>query len=423
MFIKTIISTLAALGLFVSTFAQTQTQNPYSMIGLGLIEHYGNITNLGMGGTAISLYNKNILNLANPAALSAIDTLTFITEFGLKSNFSNMTTGSGTKSGTSTSLNYFAFGFRGSKRWTSSMGLTPMSSIGYEIIDNTPAPNNINVSRHYVGSGGLNTLYLSNCFDITKNFSAAITANYIFGKLEKTNTLVFTDLAGSLNSQEGIKQQVNGFSFLAGLNYRLFTTESSAYTFGVTASPNLPVKSSESTIRGTTTGDDIHSTDNNTFIDTIDFYENRNTELSWPTMISVGIGKMEVNKYNLCIDYSFGHWKNTNYENVRNSHRISAGYSFTPQWNSPVNYTRRVTYKVGAFFENKNIILDNTGINNFAVTLGVGLPLRRGLYNCDIDFQAGKLGTTANGNIADYYAQINIKIRFKEVWFYKPKYD
>ena len=425
MYLRIIVAVLAVFGLFVKSFSQTQTKNPYSMMGLGLIENYGNITNPGMGGIAVGLYNKNMLNITNPATLSSLDTLTFITEFGLKSNFSYMTTNDYNQGTSSTSLNYFAFGFRGSKRWTSSLGITPLSSIGYEIVDNTPEQHNIDVSRYYVGSGGLNSLFLSNCFDITENFSAALTVNYIFGKIEKTNTFIFNDFAGSSNTQEGLKHQVNGFSFSMGLSYRLFTTETSAYTFGLTFSPKLPIHAYESAINGTISGDNIWSTDDNTFIDTLpdSFYEKRKVDLDWPAFISVGIGKMKVNKYNLGIDYSFGHWQNTDYENIRNSHRVALGYSFTPQWNSPVNYSRRITYRFGSFFESKNIILDNVGINNFAFTFGFGLPIRRGLYNCDVDVQVGKYGTTTKGNIADYYAQISLKLRFREIWFYKPKYD
>jgi hypothetical protein len=267
-------------------------------------------------------------------------------------------------------------------------------------------------------------MFIGNSFDITKNFSFGANLNYLFGRLEETNTLIVSNAIDfACNTQQGKKQQISGFSFSLGLNYRLYETENTIYTLGLTGAPKLSVNAKETFFAGTTTGDNIWSVDDNRFIDTLSFYDDKPVKTDWPATISIGLGRTKINKNNASFDYTFTHWKATSYENTRNSHRVAFGYSIIPQWNSPVKYFKRVTYRIGTFYENTNIIINNTGINNYSLTCGFGLPVRRGLYNCDIDFQAGRLGIKTDNNITDTYFRINFKIRFSELWFYKPKYD
>ena len=97
-----------------SVLSQIQTESPYSKLGFGLMENEGNIVNSGMGGSSVTLYKRNALNISNPAAISSIDTLSFVMEFGIKSNFSHLSATGLSKNTFSSNLNYFAFGFRGS---------------------------------------------------------------------------------------------------------------------------------------------------------------------------------------------------------------------------------------------------------------------------------------------------------------------
>jgi hypothetical protein len=408
---------------WLNVSAQTQTKSPYSKLGIGLMEHPGNIINSGMGGVSVTLFKRNALNMANPAAISSLDTLSFVMEFGLKSDFSQMSIPGETKNSFSSNLNYFAFGFRAGKRWSSSIGLTPISSRGYKILDRDYNVNIGDVDKYYLGSGGINTVFITNSFDILENFSAGITANYMFGKLEETNTLMFSNLAGSYNTQEGIKQQISDFGFSIGAHYRLKQTETKGFEFGLSLTPNSKIKGEESFIKGTTRGQNLWSADDNTFIDTIAFHTDKPIEIEKPLSLTFGAGQSQLNKYNAAIEYTFSNWASTGFANTKNSHRIAVGYSFIPQWNSAVSYSKRSTYRFGAFFESTNMTVKGTDIANVGIATGVGLPVRRGIYNVDLDLQVGQMGTNKNDQIKDYYARLNLKIRFSEIWFYKPKYD
>jgi hypothetical protein len=423
MYKKLLLAFSIAILYWVNVNAQTQTLSPYSKLGLGLMEHTGNIINSGMGGASVTLFKRNALNVSNPAALSSLDTLSFVMEFGIKSDFSHMSIPGATKKSFSNNLNYFAFGFRGTKRWSASVGLMPVSSRGYKILDRVSVPNLGDVDKYYIGSGGLNTLYVTNSFDVFKNFSAGITANYMFGKLVETNTLMFPTLPGSYSTQEGIKQQISDFGFSVGAHYRLKQTETKGYEFGLSFTPNTKIGGHESLIKGTTRGQNLWSADDNTFIDTIAFYSDKSIEIDKPLSFTLGVGRTQLNKYSAAFDYTFYNWASTKFANTKDAHRVAVGFSFIPQWNSAVSYSKRSTYRFGAFFESTNLTVQGTDIPNYGFATGVGLPVRRGLYNLDLDLQVGQMGTNDNGQIKDYYARLNLKIRFSEIWFYKPKYD
>ncbi len=423
MYKQILLSSIIVSLLWIDVSAQIQTKSPYSKLGIGLMEHPGNIVNSGMGGASVTLFKRNGLNMSNPAAISSMDTLSFVMEFGIKSEFSQMSIPGSTKKSFNNNLNYFAFGFRASKRWSSAIGLVPVSSRGYKILDRQNITGLGDVDKYYIGSGGINTLFVANSFDIMENFSAGITATYMFGKLEETNTLMFSSLAGSYNTQEGIKQQISDFGFSFGAHYRLQQSETKRYEFGLSFTPNSNINGTENFIKGTTRGQNLWSSEDNTFIDTIDFYTDKSIQIEKPFTLSVGAGRNQLNKYNAGIEYTFANWSSTGFANTKNSHRIALGYSFVPQWNSAVSYSKRSTYRFGAFFESTNLSISNTDISNFGIATGVGLPVRRGIYNLDLDLQVGQMGTNRNGQIKDYYARLNLKIRFSEIWFYKPKYD
>lgn len=407
----------------VAASAQTLTTNPYSKMGFGLTERPGDLANPGMGGVATGLFRKNALNVGNPASVSAIDTLTFVLEFGMRNNMS-LLTGEGTNSlSADANFNYFAFGFRGNKHWSLSMGATPLTSRGYTILDREKVPNVGDVEKYYVGSGGLNQLFMSNSFDITPDFSAGVKVSYLFGKLEECSTLKFPGMPGAYTTQEGIKRQVSDVDVQLGAHYRLRPTEERAYGIGVTFSPAMKISANENRIKGTTTGDEIASADNNSFLDTLFFVEGDRATFDKPMSFSLGLFAVEHNHFEYGVDYTYENWSATGHSSVRDAHRVAAGFSRVPQWNSVLSYGRRMTYRGGLYFERTCIDANGGAVLDLGLGAGLGLPIRKGLYNLDVDLQLGRMAPTTSGGIAEMYGKMTVKIRFREFWFYKAKYD
>lgn len=78
------IATAALVVLPLCATAQTNGSNsPYSRYGFGLLGDGGNAFNKGMSGTAYGMRNGKEINTKNPASYAALDSLSFIFDFGM----------------------------------------------------------------------------------------------------------------------------------------------------------------------------------------------------------------------------------------------------------------------------------------------------------------------------------------------------
>ena len=100
-----------------------------------------------------------------------------------------------------------------------------------------------------------------------------------------------------------------------------------------------------------------------------------------------------------------------------------------PKVNSISSYWDRVTYRAGLRFKKTGLLINNTGvannfteINDFGMSFGLGLPLRRQLSNVNIGVEYGKRGTLANNLIKENYFNFRISLSLNDVnWFVKRK--
>jgi len=58
-----------------------------------------------------------------------------------------------------------------------------------------------------------------------------------------------------------------------------------------------------------------------------------------------------------------------------------------------------------------------------AISAGVGLPIRRAGMTLNIGAEVGQRGMVKNDLIQENYIKLNIKLNFREVWFFERKYD
>jgi hypothetical protein len=92
------------------------------------------------------------------------------------------------------------------------------------------------------------------------------------------------------------------------------------------------------------------------------------------------------------------------------------------------SYFKRVHYRMGAHYTNSYISLRGDRINDYGISVGIGLPWRNAqkLYthtSFNISYEYGVLGTTDNGLIKENYHIISVGITLHDFWFMKPKYD
>ncbi|MGL5892249.1 MAG: hypothetical protein ACRC3B_20320, partial [Bacteroidia bacterium] len=178
---RTLLFCLFAFLLFgISLQAQTpavlQTVSPYSRFGLGEINYMSGPINQGLGGGGIGLRNDSLLpqyiNHANPASLTAMPITTY--EVSLVSNTVQLENASSTGVFNRTALGQMTLAFPVTSWWGASVGFSPYSTVGYNVVNSIEQPNIGTVTYKYQGSGGVNQVYTSQAF---RPF-AALSKNY-----------------------------------------------------------------------------------------------------------------------------------------------------------------------------------------------------------------------------------------------------
>ncbi len=114
-----------------------------------------------------------------------------------------------------------------------------------------------------------------------------------------------------------------------------------------------------------------------------------------------------------------------------NSTKIAFGLSFVP---SPKNlgrsfgdYFSRVQYRLGGRYNTGNIQIEENRITEFAITFGMGLPLRRSATGSsgalNFSFEAGQRGSIDSNLIRETFLNTTIGISLNDIWFIKRKFN
>lgn len=404
-------------------YSQGTVTSPYSFIGLGDGYKKGNIRALSMGGVDIALRSPNYINMANPAGLSGLDSMSFVGSVGVAMNNSTYRTSDLNSSFSSANINHLAVAFPVTRWWSTAILLLPYSSVGYEVYDSDIVPESGEAQYIYDGNGGMDAVSWSNGFAITDRLAAGISASYYFGKLEHKRGVNFPDSAFIFNSLVEEKVVINGFYFEAGVQYYQPLKNKSILGFGATYGNRAKLNAKTEYIAFTYLGDDIY---NNSSLDTIRSWEGAKSSVRLPFALGLGVSWSIPNKLTIAGDFSFENWKDFKYleTDLDLSNRIGAaiGAEFIPQSNTLSAYWKMVHYRMGFRYENLGMKFEDTELREYALSVGFGLPLRKSKTLVNLGFEIGQNGTIAKDLIQERFFRVMLGIAIKETWFRKSKY-
>lgn len=423
-FILAVLS-LAATGLY----AQNGTGSPYSYFGIGENRATGAIENQMMGG--IGVYTDSIhVNLQNPASygmlgLKSVENGRLSVYSGaLSRNDVRLESFTDTQSSSSTNLEYLALGFNLTEGLGIGFGIMPLSSVGYNIVSESTNDSGAAVSDVYQGEGGLNRVFFSAGYEVFRDFSVGVTANFNFGRIVNENVQSVENV--QFGTRDIKESEINGLDFNYAIQYNPMVTEKYRLfaSARVNTQGNLTSKNSrEISSLLISEGRTIESID----VD-LDAVGLRNTGIKIPTTTTLGVGLGEDKKWFLGTEYSFQGFKDFSNEfleddNVvyQNASTVSLGGFFIPDYDAFNGYLKRVTYRAGMHFGNSGMVVNTKEIKNLGITFGVGLPLGRSLPNINIGFELGRRGTSTADLVEENYAKINVGFSFNDLWFRKRK--
>ena len=89
-------------------------------------------------------------------------------------------------------------------------------------------------------------------------------------------------------------------------------------------------------------------------------------------------------------------------------------------------YFKLIDYSLGFRYDKTYININNTPINQYALSFGLGLPLpanRSTFYKINLAGELGKRGSLSNGLVKENYLTIHLGFVINDKWFIKTKYD
>jgi hypothetical protein len=147
----------------------------------------------------------------------------------------------------------------------------------------------------------------------------------------------------------------------------------------------------------------------------------------YPKSIGVGITIKRGEQLLFGVDYEQRSWSEylsfgEKSPFISDSKRLSFGIEYTPN-NRGANYFSNIHYRAGFNYQNTNLTLNNTPLEQYGTTFGLGLPLKRLKSVLHLSIEWGERGTTEEGLLKENYLKTRFGITLNDIWFTKRKYD
>ena len=407
------------------------TYTPYSIYGVGDLSQPGSAYSKTMGGTGVAVRNNRFLNLINPAAVTARDSLAFMADFSLYSD-NKMFEQQGIKSASNTfNINDLAMSF---PIWRSSammVGVMPYSDTGFgysfayadpELIGHTG-----NITYAAIGEGSLYKAFAAAGVTFFKRLSLGVQWNYYFGNIKKTYSTTFNDASynGVLNGTTG-KLAGSGFKF--GIQYEQPVGPKHSLIVGATYTTAVNLKGTMESYRysaGSAASDTLYYKLDQLGVD---------SKVRLASEIAVGVSFQEKGRWIATFDYSRSDWTGSGLDGTRGftasksfsattSQTFRAGFEIVPNRNDIRYYFNHVAYRVGAYHKTEYFLLNGKQVASTGITLGVTLPIVNNYNGFTLGVDFGQRGSLTGDMIRERYINFSIGFNLFDIWFRKPRYE
>lgn len=394
------------------------TLSPYSQYGLGILAEQSQGFSRGMGGLGIGLRGGKLVNTLNPASYSAVDSLTMLIDLGVSGQITNFKEGSKSVNGHTANFDYAVASFRLFKNVGFTLGVLPYSNIGYSY----DAALNASTTEGHDGDGGLSQVLLGAGWQFLDGLSVGVNFSYLWGDYQKdvsvtsTNTYVNTMLRSYTTSFSSYKLDF-------GLQWQQALNKDNMLTVGATVGVghSLGADAEVLTASSNTQTSVVNTADTISVSDAF--------RLPW----TFGLGATLTHKNSLMVgvDYSLQKWSSIDYPvystggysmssgYYRDRSKLTVGADWVP---NPISrkFFDRVHYRMGVSYATPYYnIKDQQGPKEFAVTVGVGVPIYRSVVNVSGQW----VRNSSSSLITENMFRINIGLTFNERWFAKWKVD
>lgn len=405
----------------LALFAQNNTNSPYTRYGYGELADRSFGAGRAMGGLGFGLRSSKQINPMNPASYSAIDSMTFLFDFGVSGQMSWYDDGTHKQKNKNGNVEYIAMQFPITKRLAVSAGVLPYSYVGYDFNHVETVANETSLNT-FSGKGGLNDIYLGLSMDVwKKRLSVGLNAGYLFGTVTHSSKLTFPASTSALPIEKKQEIRVNDLKLDFGVQYTHPFSKTEHVVVGLAFSPanKLNTKVYNTFIEGS--GYDAIAT-----ADTL-----TNSAFDLPNSYGFGLSYVKQNKLTVGLDVLYEDWDNAYFEDKKglfdNRYRLAGGVEFIPGYMER-SFLKRMRYRAGVHYGNSyqqvntdEIGVDKAGYKEYGASIGFGLPLIDNRSIVNLSFEYMKIKPQISSMINEQYFRVTVNYTFNEQWFFKFK--
>jgi hypothetical protein len=241
----------------------------------------------------------------------------------------------------------------------------------------------------------------------------------------KERALTFPDSAYFFNTMVRSTARLSKVNFDFGALYRKDMKEGRFFQVGVTFNPKQSVDGSSEKIAYSYLWNYTKNLEE--IKDTVSYESGDNGEVILPTTYGAGFMVGSSNRWFATADVNWQKWSEFRYlgnnPGLKDNLRISVGGQFRPAAVDMGKYYNRINYRAGFRFEQSYLEIKETRINDFGISFGVGLPMKKSRSTINIAVELGTQGTTENDLIKENYMRLTIGTSLQERWFLKRKFN
>lgn len=400
-----------------ASVAQNGTMTPYSRFGYGILRDQATSAQRAMGGVGYAMSSGRQVNVMNPAAYAAIDSLTFLFDMGidLTALWSSETIDGKRNSHKDFGggLDYATMQFPLGKYMGMSVGLLPYSSVGYAF--GSKIENGID-SRQ--GSGSINELYVGLSGRLFKGFSIGANIAYMFGTLLNDSYAIVNSSGQSALFQREIT--VRDWHLTAGLQYGVDITPRNRITAGLIWSPGKTLLGHANTLTydtSTESGPEIN--------EEVKLRDNYSIPETW----GAGLAYRWNNTLDIEFDVTYQPWSKAKYlgfdtdeartEVFADRIKYALGLQYRPDARG--SYFKRIQYRLGGYYNRDYLVVLGNNVREYGLTAGFGFPVAgfKTIVNLGLEWKHRQ--ATPDPLLKEDYLNITIGVNFNEMWFRKSK--
>jgi hypothetical protein len=389
----------------------------------------GLVRNRAMGGTGIGFRDNRYINYLNPASCTAIDTLSFLFDFGIMGNYTLSKMSGGSNAFYGVNMDHLALAFPITKWWAASISVLPYTKVGYSIKEEDYDKNIGFIDYLYTGNGGVNQLNLGTSIELFKRLSIGANFKYLFGSIDLTRSVSFPSDETRSSADIVSRTIISDFIVDMGLQYSQDFLDKCNLTVGVIFDNKTNISAENRVVkRNLFPGSTVAINDSTTLSPT--FVVDESTlkgNIVIPTNLGAGFSFNYANRVRLGFDYYTQDWSRSTFFNsdqpLTNSNSYYGGLEIVPDPEALKGYLKHMAYRLGGHFQNSYLKLEGEQLKDYGISFGVGLPLRNTKSSFNLACELGRRGTMENNLIRENYMFLSFSVTLHDFWFMKRKFD